>query len=37
MANEPPPAPADKWQKHYYRGVDMSEQEQIADHRTGFA
>src|SRR3954468_6258012 len=34
MANEPPPAPADKWQKHYYRGVDMSEQEQVADHRT---
>jgi hypothetical protein len=34
MANEPPPAPADKWQKHYYRGVDMSEQERIADHRT---
>ncbi len=34
MANEPPPAPADKWQKHYYRGVDMSEQEQSADHRT---
>src|SRR3954452_13536917 len=34
MGNEPPPAPADKWQKHYYRGVDMSEQEQVADHRT---
>jgi hypothetical protein len=34
MANEPPPAPADKWQKHYYRGVDMNEQERIADHRT---
>lgn len=34
MANEPPPAPADKWQKHYYRGVDMSEQEQIGDHQT---
>jgi hypothetical protein len=34
MANEPPPAPADKWQKHYYRGVDMSEQERIGDHRT---
>jgi hypothetical protein len=34
MASEPPPAPADKWQKHYYRGVDMSEQERIADHRT---
>jgi hypothetical protein len=34
MANEPPPAPVDKWQKHYYRGVDMSEQEQVEDHRT---
>jgi hypothetical protein len=34
MANEPPAAPADKWQKHYYRGVDMSEKEQIDDHRT---
>jgi hypothetical protein len=34
MANEPPPAPADKWQKHYYRGVDFSEQEQVGDHRT---
>jgi hypothetical protein len=34
MANEPPPAPADKWQKHYYRGVDMSEQERVGDHRT---
>lgn len=34
MASEPPPAPADKWQKHYYRGVDTSEREQIGDHRT---
>src|SRR3954454_7270795 len=34
MASEPPPAPADKWQKHYYRGVDMSEQERLGDHRT---
>jgi hypothetical protein len=34
MATEPPPAPADKWQKHYYRGVDMGEKERIADHRT---
>jgi hypothetical protein len=34
MANEPPPAPAEKWQKHYYRGVDMSEKPQAADHRT---
>ncbi|WP_063840156.1 DUF6065 family protein [Bradyrhizobium sp. LTSP885] len=34
MADQPPPAPADRWQKHYYRGVDMSGKEQVADHRT---
>jgi hypothetical protein len=34
MVNEPPPTPAGKWQKHYYRGVDMSEKPQVADHRT---
>jgi Family of unknown function (DUF6065)/Cupin-like domain len=34
VADEPPTAPADKWQKHYYRGMDMSEKEQIPDHRT---
>ena len=34
MADQPPPAPADRWQKHYYRGVDASGKEQIADHRT---
>jgi hypothetical protein len=34
MVNEPPPAPAATWQKHYYRGVDMTEKSQVADHRT---
>lgn len=34
MADQPPPAPADRWQKHYYRGVDASGKEGIADHRT---
>ncbi|HEU0083368.1 MAG TPA: DUF6065 family protein [Bradyrhizobium sp.] len=34
MVSEPPSAPAGKWQKHYYRGVDMSEKPQVADHRT---
>ena len=34
VASDPPSAPADAWQKHYYRGVDMSETEQIPDHET---
>lgn len=34
MATEPPLATSDKWQKHYYRGVDMSERGQVEDHRT---
>jgi len=34
MVETPPDAAADKWQKHYYRGVDMSEKQQIDDHRT---
>ena len=33
MADAPPKVAADKWQKHYYRGVDLSEKEQIDDHR----
>jgi hypothetical protein len=36
MVETPPDAAADKWQKHYYRGVDMSEQQQIDDHRPNF-
>ena len=34
MEREPPQAPAEKWQKHYYRGIDMAERTPIADHRT---
>ena len=34
MREEPPKAPADRWQKHYYRGVDASGAALIADHRT---
>ena len=33
MATEPPRAGADKWQKHYYRGVDVSGETLVADHR----
>ncbi len=33
MKTDPPKAPADRWQKHYYRGVDSSGQALIADHR----
>jgi hypothetical protein len=34
VATEPPATPADRWQKHYYRGVDVSGQSLVADHRT---
>lgn len=34
MSREPPKAGADKWQKHYYRGVDIKEKALIDDHRT---
>jgi hypothetical protein len=34
MSREPPRAGVDKWQKHYYRGVDLSERPQIGDHCT---
>jgi hypothetical protein len=33
MRREPPATPADRWQKHYYRGVDASGQALIKDHR----
>lgn len=32
MARDPPKTPADRWQKHYYRGVDMTERPAVADH-----
>jgi hypothetical protein len=34
MRDNPPAVPADRWQKHYYRGVDSSEQAIAPDHRT---
>ncbi len=34
MTANPPDAPADRWQKHYYRGVDASGESLIQDHRT---
>ena len=34
MADNPPQKPADRWQKHYYRGVDAAGCPHIADHRT---
>src|SRR6185369_17291439 len=34
MQAEPPKAPADRWQKHYYRGVDVAGEALITDHRT---
>ena len=33
MYREPPATPADKWQKHYYRGVDVAGEALISDHR----
>jgi len=32
MQREPPKAPADRWQKHYYRGVDVSGESLVPDH-----
>jgi hypothetical protein len=34
MSARPPAAPADRWQKHYYRGTDVSGQNGAADHQT---
>ncbi len=34
MAANPPATPSDRWQKHYYRGVDVSGQSLVRDHRT---
>jgi hypothetical protein len=33
MRRQPPKAPADRWQKHYYRGVDVSGETLVPDHR----
>ena len=34
MQREPPKAAADRWQKHYYRGVDVSGEALVPDHRS---
>jgi hypothetical protein len=34
MTQNPPARPADRWQKHYYRGVDAAGCRHIDDHRT---
>lgn len=34
MQVNPPTKPADRWQKHYYRGVDAGERAHIDDHQT---
>jgi len=34
MRENPPAIPADRWQKHYYRGVDVRGEALISDHRT---
>jgi len=33
IATEPPRTPSDRWQKHYYRGVDVSGAALVEDHR----
>ncbi len=33
MRREPPDMPADRWQKHYYRGVDAAGGALVSDHR----
>lgn len=34
VAKDPPKTPADKWQKRYYRGIDMHDRVPAADHRS---
>jgi hypothetical protein len=34
MLQHPPKAPSDRWQKHYYRGVDVSGDALVSDHRS---
>jgi hypothetical protein len=34
MQREPPKAPTDRWQKHYYRGVDVGGETLVSDHRS---
>ncbi|MBV8400824.1 MAG: hypothetical protein JOZ17_19130, partial [Acetobacteraceae bacterium] len=34
VRRKPPQAPADKWQKRYYRGIDMRDRTPVPDHRS---
>jgi Family of unknown function (DUF6065) len=34
VAEKAPQAPADRWQKRYYRGLTMQDRQGVADHRT---
>ena len=34
MRSDPPTAPADRWQKHYYQGVDVAGETLVPDHRS---
>ncbi|TPG54900.1 DUF6065 family protein [Sphingomonas glacialis] len=34
LQRDPPKAPADRWQKHYYRGEDVAGEKLVTDHRT---
>jgi len=34
VRDDPPKAPADRWQKHYYRGVDAAGEALIEDHQS---
>ncbi len=33
VAEKPPSAPTDQWQKRYYRGLDMDDKQGVADHQ----
>ena len=33
MERNPPATPAEKWQKRYYRGIDMSDRQVVPDHK----
>jgi hypothetical protein len=34
LIDDPPRNPSDRWQKHYYRGVDVSGEKLVDDHRS---
>jgi hypothetical protein len=33
MERNPPATPSEKWQKRYYRGIDMNDRQGVADHK----